>query len=122
MHLHGEARLVRIILGESDKLNGKSLYETIIRKALAEGLAGATAWHGEMGFDASSRIRTSKILDLSNDLPVIIEIVDTTEKINAFLPFIESQLEAAQCGGIITIETVEVHRYIHEKHPKSTPA
>jgi hypothetical protein len=115
MHIDGEALLLRIIIGESDRLNGKHLYESIIREARKEGLAGATAWHGELGFGASSRIRTTKILDLSTDLPVVIEIIDQEDKIRAFLPFVEEHLETAGCGGIITVEKIEVHRYFHKK-------
>jgi len=112
MHIDGDARLLRVIIGEADCINGRCLYESLIREARKEGLAGATAWHGEMGFGASSRIRTSMVLDLSNDLPVV-EFVDIEERISAFLPIVERYLEAAGCGGLITIETIQVHRYFH---------
>jgi PII-like signaling protein len=115
MHIDGEALLLRIIIGESDRLNGKHFYESIIQEARKEGLAGATAWHGELGFGASSRIRTTKVLDLSTDLPVVIEIIDKEDKIRTFLSFVEEHLETVGCGGIITVEKIEVHRYFHKK-------
>lgn len=115
VHINGEALLLRIIIGESDRLNGKHLYESIIQEARKCGLAGATAWHGELGFGASSRIRTTKVLDLSTDLPVVIEIIDQEDKVRAFLPIVEEYVETAECGGIITVEKMEVHRYFHKK-------
>jgi len=115
MELTGEAKLLRIFIGESDKLRHIPLYEAIVREAKAAGLAGATAWKGVIGFGPSSRIRTAKILDLSGDLPLIVEINDTEEKINAFLPKLHDIFEQSQCGGLITMEKVQVIRYTHGK-------
>ena len=115
MELKGEAKLLRIFIGESDKLRHLPLYEVIVREAKAAGLAGATAWKGVMGFGPSSRIRTAKILDLSGDLPLIVEINDTEEKINAFLPKLHDIFEQSQSGGLITMEKVQVIRYTHGK-------
>jgi uncharacterized protein len=113
MELKGEAKLLRIFLGESDKLRHLPLYAAIVKEAKAIGLAGATAWKGILSFGPTSRIRTSKVLDLSSDLPVIIEINDEEEKINAFLPRLHEMFEASQCGGLITIEKVQVIKYLH---------
>ena len=116
MELTGEAKLLRIFIGESDKLRHVPLYEAIVREAKAAGLAGATAWKGVTGFGPTSRIRTAKILDLSGDLPLIVEINDTEEKINAFLPKLHDIFERSQCGGLITMEKVQVIRYTHGKN------
>ena len=115
MELKGEAKLLRIFIGESDKLRHLPLYEVIVREAKAAGLAGATAWKGVMGFGPTSVIRTAKILDLSGDLPLVVEINDTEEKINAFLPKLHDIFEQSQCGGLITMEKVQVIRYTHGK-------
>jgi PII-like signaling protein len=115
MELKGEAKLLRIFLGESDKLHHAPLYEVIVKEARAAGLAGATAWRGILGYGPTSRIRTTKFLDLSSDLPVIIEINDDEEKINRFLPKLHELFETAQSGGLITIEKVEVIKYLHGK-------
>lgn len=117
MELKGEAKLLRIFLGESDKLRHVPLYEAIVKEAKSRGLAGATAWKGVLSFGPTSRVRTSKFLDLSSDLPVIIEINDEEEKINSFLPRLHEMFEAAQCGGLITIEKVQVIKYLHGTAP-----
>jgi len=113
MELKASAKLLRIFLGESDKIKHTALFEVIVTKARSEGLAGATAWRGIMGFGPSSRIRTSRILDLSTDLPIVVEITDEEEKINAFLPILHDLFEEARCGGFITVENVQVIRYLH---------
>jgi len=113
MELSAESKLLRIFIGESDKVKHGPLYEAIIREARAVGLAGATAWRGLMSFGPTSHVRTAKILDLSSDLPVIIEIVDTEEKINAFLPRLSEMFEEAGCGGLVTIEKVNTLKYVH---------
>ena len=113
MELNGEAKLLRIFIGESDKVHHVPLYEAIVREASVAGLAGATAWKGQMGFGPSSRIRTSKILDLSGDLPMIVEINDSESRINAFLPKLHELFEQAKCGGLVTMEKVEIIRYTH---------
>jgi len=111
MELTGEAKLLRIFIGESDKVLHKPLYEVIVREAKSFGLAGATAWHGIMAYGAASRIKTAKILDLSSDMPVVIEIADEEAKINAFLPTVNQLFEAAQCGGLVTMEKVQIIKY-----------
>lgn len=112
MELKGEAKLLRIFLGESDKLRHAPLYEVIVKEAKAAGLAGATAWRGILAFGPTSRIRSAKILDLSSDLPVIIEINDEESKINSFLPKLHEVFEASGSGGLITIEKVQVIKYL----------
>jgi len=107
MKLEGEAKLLRIFVGESDRHGGRPLYEAIVLEAKRQGLAGATVFKGFMGFGAHSRIHTAKVLQLSEDLPVMIEIVDTDEKIRAFLPVLEGMVKE----GLVTLEKVEVIRY-----------
>jgi PII-like signaling protein len=107
MKLEGEAKRLRIFVGESDRHGGRPLYEAIVLEAKRQGLAGATVFKGFMGFGAHSRIHTAKILQLSEDLPVMIEIVDTEEKIRAFLPVLEGMVKE----GLVTLEKVEVIRY-----------
>ena len=113
--MKGEAKLLRIFLGETDKAHHSALHETIVKEARTAGLAGATAWRGFLGFGATSRLRTSRILDLSADLPVVIEIVDEAAKIDAFLPRLHDLFEASQCGGLITMEKVQIIKYVHGK-------
>ena len=113
MELKGSAKLLRIFIGEADKLHHTPLHEVIVREARAGGLAGATAWRGLMAYGPTSRIRTAKVFDLSTDLPVIIEIVDTEEKINAFLPLLHDLFEKAKSGGLVTLEKVDIIRYLH---------
>jgi len=107
MMLPKHGKLLRIFIGESDKHQGVPLYEWIVRRAREEGLAGATVLRGLEGFGAHSRLHTARILRLSTDLPIVIEIVDTEEKIEAFLPAID----AAIGEGLVTIEKVEVRFY-----------
>jgi len=111
MVLPKEAKLLRIFVGESDKINLIPLYEKIVLMAREEGLAGATVFKGIMGFGGRSRIHTTKILRLSEDLPLIIEIVDQNDKIEKFLPIIDDLFTRAKCGGLITIERAEVIKY-----------
>ncbi|MDO3379957.1 DUF190 domain-containing protein [Geoalkalibacter halelectricus] len=107
MELPQDAMLLRIFLGEDDRFEGKPLYETIVLKARETHLAGATLVRGAMGFGQSSRLHTAKILRLSEDLPLVIEIVDSEEKIRAFLP----QLDAMMSSGLVTLEKIQVLRY-----------
>src|SRR5215831_906 len=107
MHLPHDAMLLRIFIGESDRWNHKPLYEAIVMKARESHLAGATVVRGLMGFGKSSRVHTAKILRLSMDLPLIIEIVDTEEKLNAFLPTLDEMMK----GGLVTLEKVRVIDY-----------
>ena len=113
MELHGEAKLLRIFIGESDKHHHLALYESIVKEARAAGLAGATAWRGAMSFGAASRIRAIKVLDLSSDLPMIVEIVDAEAKINAFLPRLQTLFDESRCGGLVTMEKVQIIKYLH---------
>jgi len=107
MKLPPEGKLLRIFIGENDRHEGKPLYEWLIIQAKSHGLAGATVLRGLMGFGAGSRIHTSKILRLSLDLPIIVEIVDTDKKIQSFLTRIEDVLH----GGLVTLEKAEVQIY-----------
>ena len=107
MELPHEAVLLRIHLGESDKWQHQPLYEAIVLKAREQHLAGATVLRGPMGFGRSSRLHTAKVLRLSQDLPLVIEIVDSEEKINAFLPILDGMMES----GLVTLEKVKVIRY-----------
>jgi len=107
MKLPPEGKLLRIFIGESDRHEGKPLYEWLVIEAKAHGLAGATVLRGLMGFGATSRIHTSKILRLSLDLPIVVEIVDTDEKIQSFMARIENVLQ----GGLVTLEKAEVQIY-----------
>jgi uncharacterized protein len=111
MKLEGDGKLLRIFLGESDRVNGKMMYEAIVRAARESGLAGATVLRGVEGFGAKSRIHTAKILRLSEDLPVIVEIVDTEEKITAFMPLVDELFNKSGGGGLMTLEKAEVIRY-----------
>ncbi len=111
----GEAVLLRIFLGESDKYKGKLLYETIVEKARQKGLAGASVLRGIMGYGINSTIHTFKLFALSEDMPVIIEIVDNTEKIMAFMPELDEIIDKANTGVLITTEKVQVVRYTAKK-------
>jgi uncharacterized protein len=107
MHLPHDAMLLRIFIGESDRWNHKPLYEAIVLKAREMHLAGATVLRGPMGFGKTSRLHTAKILRLSFDLPIVIEIVDSEEKINSFLPTLDEMMK----GGLVTLEKVRVIDY-----------
>jgi len=107
MQIPNEATLLRIFIGESDRWEHKPLYEAIVLKAREAHLAGATVLRGPMGFGKASRLHTAKILRLSMDLPIVIEIVDSEEKINAFLPSLEPMIG----GGLVTLEKVKVIHY-----------
>src|SRR5215831_10040936 len=107
MQIPTQAVLLRIFIGENDQSAGRPLYETIVLKAREMHLAGATVLRGPMGFGASSRLHTTKILRLSEDLPLVIEIVDSEEKINEFLPVLDEMMPS----GLVTIEKVQVLQY-----------
>jgi PII-like signaling protein len=115
MKLPEQGKLLRIFIGEGDKYNGKPLYEVIVLKARELNLAGATVLKGIMGFGANSRLHTSKVLRLSEDMPLIIEIVDTEEKLAMIMPF----LEKAVTEGLITIEAATVIIYRHKEITQS---
>ena len=105
--LEGEGKLLRIFVGESDRHEGRPLYQVIVERVRAAGLAGATVIRGIEGFGADSRLHTSRILRLSEDLPVLIEIVDTEEKIDAILPLLDELVRE----GMVTVERVQVIAY-----------
>lgn len=107
MQIPRQAVQLRIFIGENDRAQGKPLYEVIVLKAREQHLAGATVLRGPMGFGASSRLHTTRILRLSEDLPLVIEIVDSEEKVNAFLP----TLDGLMTSGLITLEKVQVLQY-----------
>ena len=107
MSLPKEGKLLRIFVGESDRHKGTPVHEWIIAEARNAGLAGATVLRGLEGFGAHSRLHTAKILRLSNDLPIVIEIVDTEEKIEAFMP----KVDEAVSEGLATLEKVEIKFY-----------
>lgn len=107
MQLSRDALLLRIFIGESDRHEHRPLYEAIVLKAREAALAGATVLRGPMGFGRSSRLHTAKILRLSEDLPVVVEIVDEEERIRAFLEVLKPMLG----GGLVTLEKVQVLRY-----------
>jgi PII-like signaling protein len=111
MELFGDAKLLRIFIGELDKIHGRPLYEEIVFTGKKNHLAGATVLRGIMSYGRNSRIHTAKLLDLSFDLPVIIEIVDTEKKISDFLPILNKLLEDANCGAAVTIEKATVLIY-----------
>ena len=112
MHLPTESILLRIFIGESDRHDGRPLYEALVLKAREAGLAGATVLRGIEGFGARSRvIHSSRILRLSEDLPIVVELVDVEEKILAFLPEIDALFEESGCGGLVTLEKVQIRRY-----------
>jgi PII-like signaling protein len=114
MTIPAEGYLLRIFVGESDKHEGKPLYEWLVLKAREAGLAGATVLRGIEGFGAHSRLHTAKILRLSEDLPIVIEIVDALEKIEAFLPVVDHAIGE----GLATLERVQVRFYRSGEIPK----
>jgi PII-like signaling protein len=118
MKLPEEAVMLRIYIGESDHYNGRPLYEEIVLRARSLNLAGATALRGLLGFGANSRIHAAKLMTLSGDLPIVIEIVDTEEKISLIMPFIDDVVKE----GLVTMERMRVIKYRHGKGKNpSTP-
>ena len=111
MHIEGEAKLLRIFVGESDLIHHVPVYEKIVLEARKAGLAGVTVTKGIMGFGASSRIHTTKLLRLSEDLPLVVEIVDEEKKIEEFIPVLNKIFEEANSGGLITMEKVKIIKY-----------
>jgi uncharacterized protein len=118
MRLEGEAKLLRIFVGERDKIGHRPLYEVIVRSARDQGLAGATVIRAVEGFGATSVIHKAKILELSEDLPFVIEIVDSEEKIRKFLITVDELFEKSNSGGLVTVEKVEIVKYTHSKSEK----
>ena len=115
MKISGQAVLLRVFVGESDKLGHLPLYEAIVQHARDADLAGATVLKGVMGFGATARIRTQKILDLSSDLSLVIEIVDEESKITAFQRILTEIFERAGCGGLVTLENIRIVHYLPGK-------
>jgi PII-like signaling protein len=115
MKLPSEAELLRIFVGEGDKHDGRPLYEVIVGSARERGMAGATVLRGVLGFGAHSRIHTAKILRLSEDLPIVIEIVDKPERIAEFLPELDELIDE----GLITLEKIRVIAYRHNSSAAS---
>ncbi|UWG98134.1 DUF190 domain-containing protein [Dehalobacter sp. DCM] len=109
--ISGQAQRIRIYIGEASKYHGVNLYHAIVLKAKELGLAGATVFKGLEGFGANSRIKTSKILDLSSDLPIIVEVIDSAEYLKEFLAFLDDAVQE----GLITVEDLEVRRYSPKK-------
>jgi PII-like signaling protein len=105
--MQGDGKLLRIFIGESDTWHGRPLYEAIVARVREEGLAGATVLRGIEGFGAHSRIHSSRILRLSEDLPVVVEIVDTAENVDRVLPLLDEMVSE----GMVTLERVEVIAY-----------
>ena len=107
MRLEGEGKLLRLFIGESDTWHGKPLYQAIVERVRREGLAGATVLRGIEGFGADSHLHTSRILRLSEDLPVVIEIVDTPEQIDRVVPILDEMVGE----GMLTLERVQIVSY-----------
>jgi PII-like signaling protein len=115
MEISGQAVLLRVFIGESDKVGHLPLFEVIVKKAREAGLAGATVLKGVLGYGATDHIRTTKILDLSADLSMVVEIVDEEAKIHAFQPTLSALIEEANSGGLVTLENIRVIHYVPEK-------
>ncbi len=115
MKIPTEGKLLRVFIGEADRWHGRPLYEAIVEEARKSGLAGATVWKGTLGFGAHSRMHTAKILRLSEDLPVIIEIVDAAEKVEAF---VRNHLDQMVQEGLVTLERAEVITYRGPEKPR----
>ncbi len=110
------SKLLRIFIGELDKVDHEPLYEQIVFEAKKHKMAGATVLRGIMSYGASSLIHSSKLLRLSEDLPVVVELVDTEENINNFLPVVEGLIERSARGGLVTIEKADVRYYKPKKN------
>jgi hypothetical protein len=112
MRQDGEATLLSIYIGEADKLQHKPLYTAIIEAARDHGLAGATAWRGLMAYGAKSVIHTSRLLDMSADLPIVVEIIDEKNKVEAFCNVLDEMFETADAGVLLTTHAIGVRRYL----------
>jgi uncharacterized protein len=111
MTIEGKAGILRIYVGESDKLNGRPLYEEIVFAARDAGMAGASVFKGMLSFGASHSIHTMKVFALSGDLPVLIEMVDTIKNLEAFNPQLNKMLDDSKKGALVTLEKLKVLRY-----------
>ena len=115
MQLERDSKLLRIFIGELDKSHGKPLYEALVLAAKKNNIAGATVIRGILSYGASSRIHSAKLLDLSFDLPIVVEIIDHNDKVEAFLEVANKLIEEAGCGALITVEKAEVIYYKSRK-------
>ncbi len=115
MKIEGEAKLLRIFVGETDKHSHVPVYEVIVNEARKQNLAGATVYKGIMGYGGNSRIHRAKFLEMSEDLPLVIEIVDEQKKIESFIPTVDKIFEESNCGGLITLEKAEIIKYTANK-------
>lgn len=115
MKIEGEAKLLRIFIGETDIISHVPVYEKIVSEARKQNLAGATVYKGIMGYGGNSRIHRAKFLEMSEDLPLVIEIVDEQKKIEDFIPTVQQIFEEANCGGLITMERAEIIKYSAQK-------
>jgi len=111
MKSRSNAKLLRIFIGEADKIGHVAAYEIIVLEARKMNLAGATVYKGVMGYGGKSRVHSAKFLDISQDLPLVVEIVDTEENIEAFLPFLEKLFDEHKLGGLVTMEKAEIIKY-----------
>lgn len=112
MEIKGSGKLLRVYIGENDRLKGEPLFEAIVKGLRQEGIAGATVLKGIEGYGAGSRvIHTARLLRLSEDLPILIEVVDTEAKIGRAIELIEAMLQEAGCGSLMTLEKVDIIRY-----------
>ena len=110
----GQAKLLRVFVGEIDKIGHQLLYEAIVQTARKQGAAGATVLRGIIGYGASTIIHTAKLIDISEDLPIVVEIVDEEEKINQLLPLVQALIDQCGRGGLITVESLTVIFYGHK--------
>jgi len=117
--LSADSQLLRIFIGENDKVDHRPLYEALLVAAKREGLAGATVLRGIMAYGASSQIHTAKLIDISQDLPIVVEIVDHHEKIDRFMCTVKALMDRAGCGGLITLEKAQVLYYSRQKNDRS---
>jgi len=109
--LNPDSKLLRIFIGEADKVGHQPLYEALVLAARKQQLAGATVLRGIMAFGASSKIHTAKLIEISQDLPILVEIVDQEDKIQGFLKTVNELMDKASCGGLVTIEKAQVLYY-----------
>lgn len=116
--IHGEGKLIRIFLGEGDRYHGRPLYEAILYLAREMNLAGTTVLRGIAGFGADSVVHTTRLLRLSEDLPIVIEVVELPERIEPFVKRVEDMIDEAGCGGLITLERAEIIRYQSDRRSR----
>ncbi len=122
MELKYDSKLLRIFIGEIDKIGHQPLYEAILFAARKQGLAGCTVLRGIMSFGASTIVHTAKLIEISQDLPIVVEIVDNEDKINAFAEIVDDLMEKAGCGGLMTIEKAGVLYYKHRTNKNKEDA